>query len=374
MHDSSSAADTGPIAEPSEFAAAERDLAQARDALLASLQHAPWAQDFFHTLRQLEALHPHAPRLGKALRPGAEPVRLGQDAELDFAPAGVSSFQPRDGAPPRLGVRFFGLFGPMGPMPLHLTEYVRERAHNHGDPTLARFADIFHHRALLLFYRAWAQAQPACHLDRPSDDAYSRWVGALSGHAGAAFAGRDRVPDVAKRHHAGTLARGPRHAEGLEKMLADYFRVPVRLQSHVGHWMPLRPEDRTRLLPATAAGRRNALGVDAVAGNRVWDRQYRFRLLLGPLSFADYQRFLPGQDAQQALRDWVRQYVGLSLSWDVKPVLRAAEVPRLQLGRRPSSRLGWTTWLGARRPGCDRADLRLLPERPNRIRTERRPP
>jgi predicted component of type VI protein secretion system len=60
------------------------------------------------------------------------------------------------GARPRLGVRFFGLTGPQGPMPLHFTEYVRERARNHGDPTLARFLDLFHHRLLSLFYRAWA--------------------------------------------------------------------------------------------------------------------------------------------------------------------------------------------------------------------------
>lgn len=331
-------------------------------ALLASLQQQPWAHDFFATLRQLDALHPQAPRLGQALRPGAEPLRLGQDAELDFAPAGVSSFQLNAHNPPRLGVRFFGLFGPMGPLPLHLSEYVRDRQRNHGDPTLARFADVFHHRALLLFYRAWAQAQPACHLDRPADDGFSRWVGAFIGQADPSLAGRDSLPDEAKRFQAGTLSRGPKNAEGLAQILRQHFRVPVRLESHVAHWMSLPREDRTRLLPAAAAQRRHGLGVDAVAGSRLWDRQSRFRLLIGPLGLSDYLRFLPGQPAQQQLRDWVRQFVGLSLSWDARLVLRGAEVPRLQLGGRTTP-LGAATWLGRRGPHPDRSELRLAPDR-----------
>lgn len=334
---------------------------QRQQRLFAALAQAPYAHDFFQTLRLLEALHPQAPRLGRALRPRDEPVRLGQDPELDFAPASVMSFDSRRDGPPRLGQRFFGLFGPMGPMPLHLTEYVRERAHSHGDPTLARFADLFHHRALLLFYRAWAQSQPVAHLDRPWDDGFSRWVSSLFGAGGEAFGQRDRVPDHAMRLHAATLARAPKSAEGLTKILSQYFRVPVRVQPHSGHWMTLRDEDRTRLSPSTARDRRNVLGRHAVAGNKVWDRQYRFRLHLGPLSYAQYESFLPGQPALAALRDWVHQYVGLTVSCDITPWLRGGEVPRLSLGVRQAERgrLGRTAWLGRHRPHPDRGDLRV---------------
>ena len=38
------------------------------------------------------------------------------------------------------------------------------------------------------------------------------------------------------------------------------------------------------------------LGQSAVLGARVWDRQSKFRLVLGPLGFADYERLLPGGD------------------------------------------------------------------------------
>lgn len=343
---------------------------EALQGLWAALQAAPYKHDFFATLRRLEALHPELPRLGQALRPRDEPVRIGQDPELEFAPAAIMSFQAQGATtPPRIGQRFFGLWGPMGPMPLHLTDYARDRARNHADPGVARFADLFHHRAALLFYRAWAQAQPVTHLDRPDDDGFSRWVSSLFGQGPREFAQRDSIPDHAKRLNAAALARGPRNAEGLTKILRQHFGVPVRLESHAGQWLALRPEDRTRLQPSTAANRRNALGVHAVAGSKLWDRQSCFRLHLGPLSYAQYERFLPGQPALAELRDWLRQYVGFSLACETRLILRGPEVPALRLGRRPGAhegqhgRLGWTTWLGQRQPHPDRGDRVFRPER-----------
>ena len=115
---------------------------------------------------------------------------------MAFAPRTVSSLVPGgDGVPPRMEVFFFGLFGPHGPLPLHLTEYARNRLRQAGDPTFARFADIFHHRLLSLFYRAWANAQPTVNLDRPESDRFADYVGGAhrtgdARHAAARFAPR----------------------------------------------------------------------------------------------------------------------------------------------------------------------------------------
>lgn len=333
--------------------------------LWAELAQAPYAHDFFQVLRMVQAHSPNVPRLGEGLRPRDEAVRLGQDPELDFAPANLHSFTPANGAvPPRIGQRAFGLFGPMGPMPLHLTEYVRERARSHGDPTLMRFADVFHHRAMLLFFRAWAQSRPVVHRDRPWDDDFARWVSALFGQSPKTFSQRDAIPDDAKRLHAAALARGPRNAEGLIKILKSYFGIEVQLDPSVGHWLALQDEDRSRLLPSTAPARNTALGQQAVLGKRVWDRQSNFRLRLGPLSYEQYQRFLPGQPARKALRDWLRQYLGLSMSCETRLVLKGSEVPRLQLkpsrqGGQPGGMLGLNAWLGRKGPHPDRSDMRL---------------
>ena len=340
--------------------ASERDH-HALHQLWLQLGEAPYAHDLFQALRRIQAHSPASPRLGEALRPRDEAVRLGQDPELDFAPANLNSFTPGDnGVPPRIGQRGFGLFGPMGPMPLHLTEYVRERARSHGDPTMTRFADVFHHRALLLFFKAWAQSRPVVHRDRPWDDDFSRWLSALYGQSPKAFGQRDTVHDDAKRVHAAALARGPRNAEGLIKILKSYFGIDVRIEPSVGHWLTLQEEDRSRLLPSTAPGRNTALGQRAVLGKRVWDRQSNFRLRLGPLSYEQYRRFLPGQPARKELRDWLRQYLGLGMSCETRLVLKGSEVPALQLKpRKQGGQLGLNAWLGSKAPHPDRADMHL---------------
>jgi type VI secretion system protein ImpH len=343
----------------------------ALQSLFAALEHEPWAFDFFATLRRIEALTPQNPRIGTAPRPQLEALRLGQEPELDFAPAALARFRPAAEGPPRLTVRFFGLLGPQGPMPLHLTEYARERMHNRADPTLARFLDVFHHRMLTLMYRAWAQTQPTVQRDRPADDRYAAWLGASFG-LGRATAGRDSVPDSAKLFQAGLLGTRSRHPEGLAKILSQYFGVPARVQSHVPHWLSVHDEDRSRL--GFARNRRESVGLQAsrlghsaTAGSKVFDRQHKFRIVLGPLTLAQYEGFLPGQGAWQRLRDWVRLYVGHDLLWDVELCLRHAEKPSPRLGR--VLRLGLTSWIGPtdsrpgrRRPPRDRGDLHLRSE------------
>jgi type VI secretion system protein ImpH len=89
----------------------------------------------------------------------------------------------------------------------------------------------------------------------------------------------------------------------------------------------------------------------------VWSRQHKFRLVFGPLGFADYQRLLPDGGSFHRLVPLVRNYAGDVLAWDIAPILRRDEVPELRLGRQ--GRLGWTTWLMPRRSEADAADLFL---------------
>ena len=331
--------------------------------LLRDLHADPRAHDFFAVLRRIESICADRPRWGEAARPSQEPLRFSQDAELDFAPAALSSLDLTATPVPRLGVRFFGLFGSQGPMPLHFTEHVRERLRAHGDPTTARFIDVFHHRLLTFFYRAWAQAQPTVHLDRPADERYSAWLGSSFGHHPATAREPARFA-AAELFQAGLLGGRSRHPEGLRKVLNAYFGVPVAIEEHVAQWLPLEPADQSAL--GFARNRRErlqrpsvALGVDAVTGFKVPDRQYRFRIVLGPLTLERYEAFIPGGAAWRELRDWVDQYAGLDLRWDVRLVLARREVPPPRLDR--SVRLGLTGWAGGHHLPKDRGDLRLRP-------------
>jgi type VI secretion system protein ImpH len=324
-------------------------------AFLAKLAEAPYRYDFYQTLRRIECLYRDRPRWGHALRPIDEPLRLGQDADLSFAPAPLAALETEADGRPHLKVRLFGVLGPNGPLPLHLTEYARERQRQNGDPTFARFLDLFHHRFLSLFYRAWAQAQPCVNRDRPESDRFSSYVGTFLGLAPAALRDRDSVPDLAKFFHVGPLIRQSRNPEGLQGILTHFFRVPVTIQEFVGQWMPLDSRERTRL-----NGDGAVLGAGSVLGSRVWDRQHKFRIQIGPLTLAQYQAFLPGGTPLRQLVDWVRLYLSFELDWDVRLQLLKTEVPALMLGH--GGRLGWTTWLGGRRQNADADNLCLVAE------------
>lgn len=318
----------------------------------------PWAWDFFAALRQIQAAFPAAPRFGQGRRPGQEPVRLGQEPSVVFAPSSIAGWERGEsGRAPRLLVHFFGLFGPDGPLPLHLTEYVRDRRRNQRDPTLQRFADIFHHRALALFWRAWAESRPTVSFDRPDDDRFARYVASLAGLGMDAFRDRDAMPDLTKLHFAGHLACQTRHAEGLGDVLSAFFTVPVRVECFIGAWLTLPREDRTRLGGGAASAALGGGGGSILLGARVWSRQHKFRLRMGPLSLADYHRLLPGGTSFHRLVAVVRNYAGDTMQWDVNLVLRRDEVPRLELGK--AGRLGWTSWIGTRGSDTDAADLFL---------------
>ncbi|MEP6872835.1 MAG: type VI secretion system baseplate subunit TssG [Burkholderiales bacterium] len=328
---------------------------------LAAMVDEPWRFDFYQALRALEAHHPNKPRLGTARKPADEAVRLGQAAELSFAPASLSAVTlDTPSGIPRIEVRFFGLFGPNGPLPLHLTEYARERALHHGDLTFTRFADLFHHRLLLLFYRAWAQAQPTVSLDRPNEDRFADHIGSLIGLGTPKHRGRDAAPDHSKLFFSGHLARQARNADGLQATLAAYLRAAVSVEQFVGHWLEIPSTERTRLGAAGASGRAPTaqLGAGATLGGTVFDRQHHFRIHVGPLRLAAFEALLPGGSALPAVQALLAHYVSLELAWDLRLVLASADVPACRPGR--YGRLGWTTWLG-RRAGQGDAALRLRP-------------
>jgi type VI secretion system protein ImpH len=331
--------------------------AQSRAALFDALARAPERFDFFQALRRIELLGSTGiqPKLGTAARPAEEPIRLGQEPDLTFAGSSLARFHADDGdGRPRLSVSFFGLLGPNGPLPLHLTEYARDRLRNAGDPTMARFLDLFSHRMLLFFYRAWAAGQPTVSRDRPSQDRFETYVGALAGYALKAVRSGDAFPHTAKLFYAGHLAAQNRNAEGLAAVIGDFFMVPTRVDQFIGCWIDLPPAHRWSL------GRRvdpPRLGASTIVGARAWTKQQKFQIVLGPLSRRQFQRMLPGGASLPKLTALVRNYIGDELLWDLRLVPEEETAEPLRLG---TSRLGWTTWLG--RPGAGgREDLVLDP-------------
>ncbi len=328
----------------------------ATQALIGQLRREPWRFDFFQAMRLLECHYADRPRLGTALKAADDPVRLAQAVSMDFPPSALAAWEPgQEGHPDRLLVRFLGLFGPNGPLPLHLTEYAYERIHHHGDLSFARFADIFHHRMLCLFYRAWADVRPVVHHDRPGADHFGAYLGSLFGIGLPAFRDRDAMPDRAKLLFAGHLACQAKHADGLRAIIAEYFGHATRILEFVGEWMAIAAREQTRLGVAPHAG---ALGRSTVLGARVFGCQHKFRVALGPMGLDSYRTLLPGQAGLAELVALVRNYIGDELAWDLNLVLRREEVPPLRLDG--GAQLGWTAWLGGKED-ADGDELMLNP-------------
>lgn len=307
--------------------------------LLNAIKSNPFAYGFYQAIRRLECVYRDKPRVGKSARPKDDPIRFGQPPSLAFPSSTIASFKLGEkGRPPKMGVNFFGVFGPNGPLPNHLTEYAHSRIVNHDDPTFAAFADVFHHRMLSLFYRAWANTQPTVSYDRPEKDEFAKYVGSLFGIAMPSYRERDMLQDRVKLYYSGILSNQVKNAEGLRAIVQDFFEMHTEIEEFVAHWMDLPSECQLLLgvTPDTCT-----LGVNAAIGHKAWECQQNFRIVLGPLNREQYLKMLPGGEGLKRLKAVVRNYVGDELAWDVKLVMKKEHMPSLKLGI--TGKLGWTS-------------------------------
>ena len=161
--------------------------------LIDQMKAEPWRFDFFNTLRQLERANPDQPRIGDSASRREEYVTLGQDPYLDF-PASNLSRGRRPEWPAQDTCQILGLLGPQGALPLTTTEeslgwYLMR------DEAFPRFLDLFNHRFIQLFFRAWADARPIAQHDRPRDDRFIAYIGSFAGLGSDVFRqSRQRYP------------------------------------------------------------------------------------------------------------------------------------------------------------------------------------
>ena len=145
-------------------------------------------------------------------------------------------------------VAFMGLIGPSRVLPDTYTELsLRQRAF--GDESFAAFFDVFHHRLLALYYRAWEKHQFVIGQEqaRGGRDAVTGYLLDLIGMGTAGLEGRLPFPDQALLRFAGLLAQRPRSAECLRALLSEWLGVPVLVKQFCGRWHPLEEEELTAL-------------------------------------------------------------------------------------------------------------------------------
>lgn len=305
--------------------------------------------EFFQAVRLLERMYPAKKPVGRHELPRDEVVRFRTHVSMAFPASEVFDVAaPADGqqaeehAQPTMWVTFMGLAGALGALPTHYTHLLSDPGLRNQTAPVRDFLDIFNHRLISLFYRAWEKYRFAIAYERGEPDAFSQDLFCLIGMGTGGLQRRLGISDEILLYYAGLLSQRPRSAVGLEGILQDYFGVPVTVDQFTGEWFLMNVDALTSL---GLGGQNNQLGVNAALWERVWDPQARFRVKFGPLTYQQFQDFLPTSDAYRHAVELTRFYVGEEFSFDVQPVLKAEEVPFCALGANQSMRLGWGMWL-----------------------------
>jgi type VI secretion system protein ImpH len=251
---------------------------------------------------------------------------------------------------------FMGLLGTAGALPLHYTELLGERETYQRDRTARAFLDIFTTRAVTLHYAAWKKYRLPQQYELDQRERFLPLVLSLAGLGLPGLRermadGQGDVFDQAVAHYAGAIRQKPVSAQMVRQILSDYFGVPVALEQFVGAWYRVPEAQQTQLGLAHAQ-----LGRGALAGERVWQRDLRLRLSIGPLARNDFDAFLPGGSAALALAKWLTLLTGAALEYDVRLVLRAEDVHGVCLKGEHGARLGWDSYLCTQPTLSARAD------------------
>ena len=339
--------------------------------LVARAAEAPAEAEVFQLVRLITEAGRQAgegrARIGGEARPVYEPLRFRAAAGQGFPSAELTDATLEDDGKAGLTVAFMGLTGPSGVLPDHYSDLVVQRRRSR-DPAFADFLDLFNHRALSLFYRAWAKPRLPVRFQeaqQPLGDPFSRALAAVIGLGLDAQRPRAALGEGGLLGLAGSLGRRVRTPGAVRRLVAAFLDMPVEVREFYGRWIDIAPADRTRLA-APRPGERSfsGLGVDAVAGSQVFDVQSRFRVRLGPMGLAEFQAFFRPDGPRRLLEQVVREAVGPAIDFDLQLVLRHEETPALRLDdAQAPGLLGQTTWLGSATVKRDRDEAVLAARR-----------
>ena len=323
------------------------------------LDEEPFRVHFFQAVRLLQRMEQDRKPVGYFITPQQEILRFSARTSLAFPPSEIHMLERIENGQMKMTVEFMGMCAAISVMPAPYTQYLIERAWE-KDHVMEDFLNIFNHRMISLFYRGWEKYRFYIEYERSSEDRLSARLMDLLGLGTEGLQSRGGIPDAAYLNYVSLLGRHVRSAASLKQILEDYFGVPVHIEQFAGAWRRLKPENQTCFLGLGGASER--LGVGVVAGDEVWDHHGRIRILLGPMSFAQYLNFLPGQGAYHELVAWLRFYSNGSYETEVQLVLMREDVPSCELGLQGEKRpqLGLVSWLKTKPLDRDPADATYL--------------
>ena len=335
--------------------------------------------DFFQAVRVLQKLRPESVPVGRGGPPNVEIVRFRAHVSTSFPPSAIYDVAKPGGSTtvPVMTIAFFGVTGPSGVLPRHYTELLLKIARESKGKekyALRDWYDLFNHRLISLFYRAWEKYRFFVSYERGDykkldPDPFTRSLRALIGLEAPTL--RDRlhlverdldvygdepprvlakIDDINLLFYAGLLSNRTRNASGLRAILADFFGLAVEIKQFQGQWLLLEKSNQSSIGDLDG---NNQLGVNLVAGEKVWDVQGKIRVRIGPLSRERFLDFVPNTSDVHRHNDYfrvvqlIRLYLGPTIDFDLQVILKAKDVPDCELTDDPTRGplLGWNTWI-----------------------------
>jgi type VI secretion system protein ImpH len=299
--------------------------------------------EFFQAVALLQRLKGSVRQVGAFSSPEDEVVRFTANPRLAFPASEIQKLTLRETGPAQMTVNFMGLTGPSAILPYVYSEMILERLRA-KDSSLADFLEIFDHRSISLFYRAWERSRFQVNYGLGSRDLFSRYLMDLIGLGTGGLQGRQSLEDEALLPFVSLLAMQSRSAEALEQIIAAYFEVPVEVTQFTGAWYSI--DESTQCAMGDSESMSCQIGMGATVGDAVWNHQGRVRIRIGPLPLETYKEFLPDGSAFAALRGITHFFSNGCVDFELQLVLERNDVPAIELNADVDSpaRLGWTSW------------------------------
>jgi len=324
--------------------------------VIENLLEAPQSFEFFQAVRLLSKLYPNRGAVGGKGDPEDEVVRFRSSLSFAFPTSDIKDLTQGENEedPLNMEVAFMGMASPasFGSLPLRYTEHIHalERDKNHG---LRDFLDMFNHRFISLFYRAVAKHNMALSHEQDDHGIIEKILLCLIGMGLPGMENRLSFHERALLPRSGHVSRKPISAVSLEGLITSYFDVKARVDQFASRWYRIEVEDLTLLGQAN-----HTLGEDSIIGSEVELSQFGFRIRLGPLTWEEYQSFLPIGKGLKAVMEMTRLATGAEFDFDVQLVLKADQTPELKLTSSPEQLplLGWSTWLKSKEFDTDPRD------------------
>jgi len=277
-----------------------------------------------------------AARIGYSVSPKQDFVRFGQTPLLHFHSSAFTKVKfDNNSGDYKLKNSYWGMLGINGPLPSHLTEYAIERNYRLKDTTFTEFLDVFNHRFISLFYRAWADAEPTVSHDKPDQDNFKKRFGAISGESSAIQDTFNQNKNI-HQYLAGLYSQKNRSAKTLCQILSEYLKLDVTIDEFQGGWYELQKNEQTKL------GNLNAtLGVDSIIGSKTFQRCFNFSINVGPISYIEYIKLLNNEHRLKTIVELTQKNVGQEYDFKINILLKPQQTRVCQLG---FGKLGINSW------------------------------